>query len=400
MQKQEPMRLTFQLIEQGYNTSEQTRIFQRIWHTWRPRKVAAMNKLTLGGGLPVGEWRKKIGDAGSCRMCNDNRADTPQHSLVTCSHVNIAWQRYNDTRSTLDSTLLPLVWPQYITDLIDPLGTPLSADTFTWDSQGRTKIDMNTPWDILRSCLLKFIWCQRCRYELNNHPFHLGAALLNAWRTTIYIGMEAELEIEKYKKPERCQAMTDKLTEIWSNGNIFANRGATRLAWMLLPPERWLTIGDAVKPDDTELERESDSDTGDPSVVEPQDTQLQASITELFKTVRQTLAERLADPNNRSHMPRRRPKARPKIKAKRGPNNRTKQPSSSQSHPTSTADQPTTSQRPTAQPQQEEPPDRRQDHNLLRTQISTLDPVQPRTRRRKSHHHHHHHQAHIAFQCN
>ncbi|KAG0575056.1 hypothetical protein KC19_VG314100 [Ceratodon purpureus] len=214
MQKQAPMRLTIQLTELGYNSLEQTRIYQRIWHTWKPSKVAAMNWLTAGGGLPVGEWRKKIGDAGTYRMCNDNSDDTLQHSLVTCQHVKTTWDRYNDTRSALDSNLPPLVWPQHITGIIDPPGTPPAVDTFTWDSQGRTKIDMDTPWDILRSCLLRFIWCQRYRYELNNHPFHLGAALFNAWRTTIYIGMEAESEIVKYKKPERRQAMTHKLTEI------------------------------------------------------------------------------------------------------------------------------------------------------------------------------------------
>jgi hypothetical protein len=93
--------------------------------------------------------------------------------------------------------------PRYVT----------SHDSFVRDSKGQTIVDSDTIWDILRANLLWF----------NNENFHLGAALLNAWRATIYIGMEVEQDIDKYpRKPERTASMRAKFNSIWMQGNFFA----------------------------------------------------------------------------------------------------------------------------------------------------------------------------------
>jgi hypothetical protein len=59
----------------------------RLWHHWKPRKTSAMNWLTLAGGLPVGEWRQKIGDSCHCKLYNNATRDTMSHAMVTCPHV-------------------------------------------------------------------------------------------------------------------------------------------------------------------------------------------------------------------------------------------------------------------------------------------------------------------------
>ncbi|KAG0596666.1 hypothetical protein M758_UG274600 [Ceratodon purpureus] len=136
---------------------------------------------------------------------------------------------------------------------------------------------MDTPWDILRSCRLWFIWCQRCRHELNNKPFHLEAALLNAWRTTIHIDMEAASEIGKYKKSKCRIAMSNKLIEIWAQGNTFAKQGNQGIEWTLLPPDSWLRRTDFVQQVEAKISSESNSELGEPNTLEPQDIQLRAS---------------------------------------------------------------------------------------------------------------------------
>ncbi|KAG0597120.1 hypothetical protein M758_UG312700 [Ceratodon purpureus] len=52
------------LQDVGYTTQDQTNFFYRLWHQWKPRKIATMNWLTLAGGLRTGSWRKKIGCEG------------------------------------------------------------------------------------------------------------------------------------------------------------------------------------------------------------------------------------------------------------------------------------------------------------------------------------------------
>ena len=54
--QQVPMRFDSELTNLGYSQEEKTKFYQKLWHSWKPRKISPMNWLTLGGGLPVGEW--------------------------------------------------------------------------------------------------------------------------------------------------------------------------------------------------------------------------------------------------------------------------------------------------------------------------------------------------------
>ncbi|KAG0611670.1 hypothetical protein M758_7G157000, partial [Ceratodon purpureus] len=152
------MRGIRQLRSQGYNNKQCKLIIIRTWHPWLPRKIAAMNWLTMAGGLPIGAWRHKAGWCGECRICGSAGIETNEHALRTFPMVSEAWRRYALLRS----------------------------------ERGKIMVNKNTPSNILRACILWNIWVQKTGQELNGEPFSIGKVLFHAWKTTIHIGMETE----------------------------------------------------------------------------------------------------------------------------------------------------------------------------------------------------------------
>lgn len=55
-----------------------------------------------------------------------------------------------------------------------------------------------TPWEILGSCLIWFIWCQKVAFDLRDRDFYIGIALFRAWQMTVQAGMGAWYEMTKY----------------------------------------------------------------------------------------------------------------------------------------------------------------------------------------------------------
>ena len=90
-QNTQPMALDLELEREGYNGKAQAKTFNRIWHPYLPRKVAAMQWLILTGGLPVGAWREKIGLPSNCELCSTPIKETLQHAFNDCPQVSRAW---------------------------------------------------------------------------------------------------------------------------------------------------------------------------------------------------------------------------------------------------------------------------------------------------------------------
>ena len=88
-----------------------------------------------------------------------------------------------------------IVWPQHIIGTLQTLGIDTSSITFQWNSKGHTLIELDILWYIVKTNLLWFLWCQHCKYKLNKEIFYLEVTLLNAWRTTMFIGMEVKRDI-------------------------------------------------------------------------------------------------------------------------------------------------------------------------------------------------------------
>lgn len=71
-----------------------------------------------------------------------------------------------------------------------------------WDAGHKITMSDNTAWELLRACLIWFIWVNKCNQELNSKSFSTGKVLFYAWKTTIQIGMEVWNELHRHKRRE------------------------------------------------------------------------------------------------------------------------------------------------------------------------------------------------------
>jgi hypothetical protein len=75
------------------NTST-AQLTARIWHNTRPRKVGTLIWSILNRGLPVGTWFQIMGLPPFCKVCDDNKEESPQHCLLECAMAQRAWEAY------------------------------------------------------------------------------------------------------------------------------------------------------------------------------------------------------------------------------------------------------------------------------------------------------------------
>lgn len=74
-QNNHKMRVDIELEEAGYNNKDRAKFFNRIWHPYLPRKVAAMQWMILTEGLPVEAWRERLGLPNNCQLCPAQHKD-------------------------------------------------------------------------------------------------------------------------------------------------------------------------------------------------------------------------------------------------------------------------------------------------------------------------------------
>jgi hypothetical protein len=125
--------------------------------------------------------------------------------------------------------------------------------TQTLDTQGNptkpVSID-EKPWEILRLCLIWYLWCQKCEYDVRNGDFHIGVALFHAWQTIVQTAMEAWYDLTKYNsdKPKlaKQRKKEKEFIDMWSYRGIFCRTDNTRIRWQIVPhanfsPGTWRT---------------------------------------------------------------------------------------------------------------------------------------------------------------
>jgi hypothetical protein len=93
------------------NTST-AQLTARIWHNARPRKVGTLIWQILNKGLPVGTWLQMMGLFSLCKVCDDNKEESPQHCLLECPMAQRTWEAYKCMWSEWQAPHdLEITWP-------------------------------------------------------------------------------------------------------------------------------------------------------------------------------------------------------------------------------------------------------------------------------------------------
>ena len=240
-QNTQPMNLDLELEREGYNSKARAKFFNRIWHPYLPRKVAAMQWLILTDGLPVGEWREKIGLPSNCELCSIPIKETLQHAFKDCPHLSRAWDLFRNTRRAAKLQPSYLSWLDISRGLMrDPPG-PQIDEELRWDTASALSLNSDTPWDTLRAQLLWSIWCQKVEHTFRKEKFHLGVVLWHAWRNTIYCAMEAYKELFRHKRnEEKRQEVITCFQQIWTEENVFGRLQGSTIKWNITPHPEFL----------------------------------------------------------------------------------------------------------------------------------------------------------------
>jgi hypothetical protein len=141
-------------------------------------------------------------------------------------------------------------WWEILSGVYDPPGQPGQAVTYPPQSsfpvnntQMGNPID-ERPWEILRACLLWFLWCQKCEFDLRNGDFHIRVALYLAWQQTIQIGMGQWYELTKYngdrEKSNKQQQKEEEFLVTWSYGGVFCSTDRD-IRWHIAPHREFLS---------------------------------------------------------------------------------------------------------------------------------------------------------------
>lgn len=260
-----PLRLDTWLAGADYSPQQRKQFFQRLWHSWIPRKVSGMVWLTIAGGLPLGSWRIRMGHSGICPLCNNNQIQTPEHALYSCPLVTPAWERLRHLRAMAARQPSFNNWQSA---LLGDLGPPTSNATpgtdKSWDPGRQSSSDVETPWHVIRSGLLWSIWVQICDHDMGSGFFHLGVALYRSWKLTVEVGMGAWRELQKFKKkrdPGKHHTLEQRFLTIWSQGHLFCEAKSGRPSWHPTPHPEYLAEEFSRRLSSTRIERHQGDNT-------------------------------------------------------------------------------------------------------------------------------------------
>ena len=235
------MQVDAELEAAGYTSKSRAKKFNKVWHPYLPREVSAMQWLILTEGLPVGAWRAKIGLPSDCQLCPAGTTETLQHAFQDCPEVKQAWVLLNNTRVAAGLRPAYITWLDISRGLMQEPEGPSVEDDLRWDTTVVFSNNNDTPWDILRAQLLWAIWCQRVAHAFSDEVFHLGVALWNVWRNTIYCAIEAYKELFRHKRnEEKRQELISCFQQIWTASNIFGRLRGEEIKWNITPPDVFL----------------------------------------------------------------------------------------------------------------------------------------------------------------
>jgi hypothetical protein len=176
-----------------------------------------------------------------CKVCDNNKEESPQHCLLECAMAQRAWEAYKRIWTEWQAPHdLVITWPfvhlgEAMFEQEDDPSELLAYHTggFTYPRQ---------PLDILRSFNVYRLWTERCKKHFDN-KHSLTAVLTQAWVATVEVGMASWKAIRSQrptKDPNTQASIESDFRKEWLHMNIMGTDNAT-IRWHFLPPLYFLT---------------------------------------------------------------------------------------------------------------------------------------------------------------
>lgn len=184
-----------------------------------------------------------MGLPSKCTVCTGDHEETTQHCFQTCTGVQKAWDLFKNLRQKANLTQEPENWEETLMGKALATTGQCHEVELPWGADKAYTINSNSPWDMLRTNLLWYIWVQKCNHNFREEKFNLTSALYRAWQTTIQIGMAAWYEIQKFRgrrNQQRQLQLEEACIRIWTKGNIFANESQGNIQWKHTPDSTFL----------------------------------------------------------------------------------------------------------------------------------------------------------------
>lgn len=194
--------------------------------------------LTIADGIPIGEWRRRIGHTGLCNLCGKDEIQSSKHAFFDCDMVRPIWIKVRELLIGISGAPLIDTWEMALYgDLGHPRIKEIAEDAL-WESGTHCTISARTLWDTFQMAIIWFLWCQYVQYDLKHGDFHIGVIMFRAWQLTAQIGMAAWRQLQKFKRkrnPQKHAEMERLLLSIWGQGGIFCTSDGRSPKWRLLP---------------------------------------------------------------------------------------------------------------------------------------------------------------------
>lgn len=130
---------------------------------------------------------------------------TPGHTFYSCPLVAGVWDKVRQMRKITKLPTRISGWWEALTGIYNPLGKQRHATLykksmpdFVPGAHIAPSIIDDILWEILRICLIWFIWCHKVSFDLRDREFHTGVAILRSRQTTIQASIGAWYEMTKY----------------------------------------------------------------------------------------------------------------------------------------------------------------------------------------------------------
>lgn len=110
-------------------------------------------------------------------------------AFYECPRVNMSWVPFGQLKEVAWLSNVYHNWESIPFGDTDDVSSFTNVEEGHWDKTATFPVSDCTPWDIFCHLLSWNIWCLKISHDIRQEPFQLGVAFLQAWQTTMHVGM-------------------------------------------------------------------------------------------------------------------------------------------------------------------------------------------------------------------